>query len=140
MNWQRRGLIARALRFGGIGVEYTGAEAVSHVANVEPEREQSGSKPPALVFLEGKGNGKVAAKAPNGAAVEPGSKPQGYGNGNGRATGAQVRALFVLSRKANYQEADVGEMLARFDVSRFEDLSRESASHLISYLQTEVAA
>ena len=29
--------IARALRFGGIGVEYTGAEEVSHVA-AEPEK------------------------------------------------------------------------------------------------------
>ncbi|MBM3300237.1 MAG: hypothetical protein FJY85_09810, partial [Deltaproteobacteria bacterium] len=31
--------IARALRFGGIGVEYTGAEEVSHVAAAEPEKE-----------------------------------------------------------------------------------------------------
>ena len=35
--------IARALRFGGIGVEYTGAEEVSHVAAAEPEKR--GSQP-----------------------------------------------------------------------------------------------
>ena len=124
--------IARALRFGGIGVEYTGAEEVSHVANAEPEREQSRSKPSAPVFPEGNGNGKVPA--------ETGSKPQGYGNGNGRATGAQRRALYALTHRAKYQEADTGEMLARFDVSRFEDLTCESASRLITHLQNDVAA
>ncbi len=132
--------IARALRFGGIGVEYTGAEEVSHVAAADSENEQSGSKEPAPAFPEGNGNGKVAAKAPTGASAETGSKPQHCGNGNGRATGAQVRALFALSRKANYQEADIGEMLARFEASHFEDLSRESASQLIGNLQTQVAA
>ncbi len=44
--------IARALRFSGIGVEYTGAEEVSHVAAAEPEQEQTGSKAPAPVFPE----------------------------------------------------------------------------------------
>ena len=38
--------IARALRFGGIGVEYTGAEEVCHVAPAEPEREQSPTNRP----------------------------------------------------------------------------------------------
>ena len=57
--------IARALRFGGIGVEYTGAEEVSHVAGAEPEREQSRSKAPAPVFPDGNGNGKKEAKAPS---------------------------------------------------------------------------
>jgi hypothetical protein len=130
--------IARALRFGGIGVEYTGAEEVSHVAVADAEKEQSGSKQPAPVFAEGNGNGKSEAKAPSGAPAETGSKPKS--GGNGTATQAQVRALFALSRKANYQEADIGEMLARFEVSRFEDLTRESASQLIGNLQAQVAA
>jgi hypothetical protein len=130
--------IARALRFGGIGVEYTGAEEVSHVAAADSGKEQSGSKEPAPVFAEGNGNGKSEAKAPSGAPAETGSKPKS--GGIGTATGAQVRALFALSRKANYHEADIGEMLARFEVSRFEDLSRESASQLIGHLQTQVAA
>jgi hypothetical protein len=130
--------IARALRFAGFGLEFTSAEEVSHVANAEPVQEQSGSKAPASVFPEGNDSGKVAAKAPNGAPAETGSKPKSAGNGT--ATQAQVRALFALSRKANYQEADIGEMLARFEVSRFEDLTRESASQLIGHLQTQVAA
>ncbi len=130
--------IARALRFGGIGVEYTGAEEVSHVTAADSEKEQSGSKGSAPVFAEGNGNGKVAAKAPSGAPPDEGSNPKT--GGIGTATQAQVRALFALSRRANYHEADIGEMLARFEVSRFEDLSRESASQLIGHLQTQVAA
>jgi hypothetical protein len=130
--------IARALRFGGIGVEYTGAEEVSHVAAAEAEKEQSGSKAPAPAFPEGNGNGKVAAKATGGAAADEGSKPKS--GGNGTVTQAQCRALYALTKRANYHEADIGEMLARFDVSRFEDLTRESASQLIGNLQTQVAA
>ena len=132
--------IARALRFGGIGVEYTGAEEVSHVAAAESEKEQSGSKQPAPVFPEGNGNGKGETKASSDA-IDPGqngSKPQRCGIG--QATQAQCRALYALTKRAKYQEADIGEMLARFDVSRFEDLSRESASQLIGHLQTQVAA
>ncbi len=139
--------IARALRFGGIGVEYTGAEEVSHVATTEPEKVQTTGKESRPVFPEDNANSKPEAKSgtngngeadtPNGATVTEGSKPQSCGNG--RATGAQVRALFALSRRANYQEDDIAEMLTGFDVSRFEELSREDASRLISRLQSNVA-
>ena len=130
--------VARALRFAGFGLEFTGAEEVSHVAAAESESELNTSKTPQSVFPRDNGNGKADTKTPNDAPAEPGSKPKSAGNGT--ATQAQVRALFALSRKANYQEADIGEMLARFDVSRFEELSRESASQLIGHLQTQVAA
>ncbi len=130
--------VARALRFAGYGLEYCGAEEISHIATVEPEQEQTGSKAPASMFPDGNGNGKANTKAPSGAAVETKSKPQPCGIG--QATQAQCRALYALTRRAKYQEADIGEMLARFEVSRFEDLSRESASYLIGHLQQEVAA
>ncbi len=126
--------IARALRFSGIGVEYTGFEEVTHV----PATEQNSGKATEPVFPEGNGNGKREAKAPSGAPADTGSKPKS--GGNAAATQAQVRALFALSRRANYHDTDIAEMLARCDVSRFEDLSREDASRLITYLQTEVAA
>jgi hypothetical protein len=146
--------IARALRFAGYGVEFTSAEEVSHVVSAEPDREQSGSKHPAPVFPEGNGNGKdrTKAEAQHCATVRALSKassdaidPGGNGSksqrgGIGQATQAQCRALYALTKRANYQEADIGEMLARFDVSRFEDLTRESASQLIGNLQTQVAA
>jgi len=130
--------IARAPRFSGIGVEFTSAEEVSHVPAADSEKEQTGSKAPAAVLPDNNGNGKADTAGPSVAPAETGSKPKS--GGIGTATQAQVRALFALSRRANYHEADIGEMLARFQVSRFEDLSRESASQLIGHLQTQVAA
>jgi len=132
--------VARALRFAGYGLEFCSAEEVAHIPEGDPEPQRNADKQPAPAFPEDNGNGKREAKAPSGAPAETKSKPQHCGIGNARATGAQVRALFALSRKANYQGADIGEMLARFNVSRFEDLSRESASQLIGHLQTQVAA
>ncbi len=130
--------IARALRFAGFGLEFCGAEEIAHIPEGDPESQRTADKQPASAFPEDNGNGKREAKAPGGATAETGSKPKSAGNGT--VTQAQVRALFALSRKANFQEADIGEMLARFEVSRFEDLSRESASQLIGNLQTQVAA
>jgi hypothetical protein len=92
------------------------------------------------VFPEGNGNGKDRTKAEAQHCATGGTVSKASSDAIGRATQAQVRALFALSRKAKYQEADIGEMLARFEVSRFEDLTRESASQLIGNLQTQVAA
>jgi hypothetical protein len=129
--------IARALRFGGIGVEYTSAEEISHIASAEPEKEQSTNKEPPSVFPEGNDNGKPEAKAQESG---PAERPKQPSSGNNRATQAQVRALFALSRKANYQGDDIAQMLAPFEVCRFEDLPREAASQLIGAMQQEVAA
>jgi hypothetical protein len=118
--------IARALRFGGIGVECAGAEEVSHVVAAEPEREQSANKPPARIFPEGNGEGKPEAKP--------------AGNGSGKATQAQCRALYALTKKARYTEEDVASLLSPLNASTFQELSRESASQLIGSLQSEVAA
>src|SRR5208282_949809 len=81
--------IARALRFGGIGVEYTSAEEVSHITVADSEKEQKEGKVPAPVFPDGNGNGKGekskpssdgidlatsgATKAPSGATADTGS-------------------------------------------------------------------
>ncbi|MBI5250203.1 MAG: hypothetical protein HY912_11975 [Desulfomonile tiedjei] len=120
--------IARALRFGGIGVEYTGAEEVSHVVVSEPEREQTLNKEPAKAF-------PVPQSC---AAGREESKPQHCGNG--RVTSAQLRALWALTKKARYTEEDIASVLSPLNASTFQDLTRESASQLISSLQTEVAA
>jgi len=99
--------IARALRFGGIGVEYTSAEEVCHVTAGGPEKEQSANKQPERVFAEGNGNSEPEANPPNcgptptvgdatGAqhcAEAEALRPQSCGNG--RATQAQCRALFA---------------------------------------------
>jgi hypothetical protein len=118
--------IARALRFSGIGCEFTSAEEVSHVAGAEPEREQNVVKETERVFPQSDGDGKAEAKS-------------GV-NGNGRATQAQCRALWALTKKARYTEEDLANLLAPFQVSRFDDLPRDAASQLISYVQQETAA
>lgn len=112
--------IARALRFGGIGVEYTGAEEVSHVASAEPTRETTQTRE------SGDGDGRAQAK-PQPAA-------------NGKATQAQCRALYALTKKADYTQEDIDNLLNPLQAASFQDLTRESASQLITYLQTEVAA
>jgi hypothetical protein len=112
--------IARALRFGGIGVEYTGAEEVSHVPSAEPTRETT------QIRESGNGDGRAQAK-PQPAA-------------NGKATQAQCRALFALTKKADYTQEDIDNLLNPLQAESFQDLTRESASQLITYLQTEVAA
>jgi hypothetical protein len=143
--------IARALRFGGIGVEYTGAEEVSHAAATDGEREQTTSKGPDRVFPQDNGNGEMGAKTgsdPTGTSgteqtgtTQPangnGSKPQHCGNG--KATTAQVRALFALTKRAHYSDEDIASLLGPLSASTFQELSRESASQLITYLQTEAA-
>ena len=69
---------------------------------------------------------------------EPDTNPKRCSNGT--ATTAQVRALHALTRKAQYGQEDLERLLSPLNVARFEDLTRESASQLITYLQTEVAA
>jgi hypothetical protein len=118
--------IARALRFGGIGVEYASAEEIAYASGAEGEKEQTANKDPEPLFPDGDGGNKREAKSSNGA--------------SGRATQAQCRALFALSKRANYHDDDISKMLAPFEVSRFEDLPREAASKLIGYMQQEVAA
>jgi hypothetical protein len=133
--------IARALRFGGIGVEYTGAEEVSHVVASESEREQSSVKDAVKVFPGGPAMGNVEANPPNGGLTQSTDDTKRERNqGNGRATQAQCRTLWALTKKARYTEDDIASLLGPLNVSTFQELARESASQLISYLQTEVAA
>jgi hypothetical protein len=118
--------IARALRFGGIGVEYTGAEEVSHVTSAEPDKEQRDNKPAEPVFPESNDNNKPESKQPNCEA--------------GKATQAQCRALFALTKRGNYAAEDIESLLRPLNASTFQELTRDSASQLITYLQTEVVA
>lgn len=128
--------IARALRFAGYGLEFTGAEEVSHVAVADSDGDQPRGKESKSVFPVDRGNGKPMGQ--NRTAAGDGSKPQGCGNG--RATQAQCRALYALTKRAQYTDQDIESMLRPLSASTFQELSRESASQLITYLQTEVAA
>jgi hypothetical protein len=117
--------IARALRFAGFGLEFTGAEEVSHVTTTDSEPEQTAGKEVKTVFPEDQKGDKPATK--------PG------GNGNGRSSQAQCRALYALTKKARYGGEDIANLLRPMNAPTFEDLSREDASRLISHLQTETA-
>jgi hypothetical protein len=133
--------IARALRFGGIGVEYTGAEEVSHVAATEPERRQANGKDAEKLFSEDVAKTNPEANPPNGGPTQSTDDTKREQNtGNGRATQAQCRALWTMTKKARYTEEDIFSLLGPLNASTFQELSRESASQLIAYLQTEVAA
>jgi hypothetical protein len=117
--------IARALRFGGFGMEYCGAEEVNHVVD-EADREQSRHKEARPVFNRDNGRSKTESSPPNG--------------GIGRATQAQCRALYALTKKAEYGKEDIDRLLAPLNAATFQELTREAASRLITNLQTEVAA
>ncbi|MBI5250734.1 MAG: hypothetical protein HY912_14685 [Desulfomonile tiedjei] len=126
--------IARALRFGGIGSEYTSAEEVSHVV-AEPELSTGGneSKVGKPVLEPQESENKQETKQP--------VHPKNGGNGNGgRATGAQCRALYALSKKAKMCDEDLDSLLRPLNSTRFEDLTLSDASRLIQYFQTQIAA
>lgn len=126
--------IARGLRFSGYGVEYTSAEEISHTIpeteSIGLQNENKDHKP----TLEPPENpNQPEAKAP----VQ--SKNNGNGN-TGKATGAQCRALYALSKKAQVGEEDLDTLLRPLNATRFEDLSLSDASRLIQYFQGQVAA
>jgi hypothetical protein len=113
--------IARALRFAGYGLEFTGAEEVSHVTGGQAGIDTS------INLDAGGSNGSSNVNRPS-------------SNGEGRATSAQVRALFALTKRAHYGDEDIRNLLAPLNAATFQDLTREDASRLISALQTEAAA
>jgi hypothetical protein len=132
--------IARALRFAGFGLEFTGAEEVSHVPSAEPERQQSTGKEAAPVFPHGNGDGKNGANTTAQSCATERSESKPSSGGNMRATQSQCRALYALTKRANYTAQDIESMLRPLNASSFQDLSRESASKLITSLQSQVAA
>jgi hypothetical protein len=114
---------------------------VSHVVSSESEREQANSKDAVKVFPSGPAKGNLEANPPNGGPTQsPDNTKRERNHANGRATQAQCRALWALTKKARYTEDDIASLLDPLNASTFQELTRESASQLITYLQTEVAA
>jgi hypothetical protein len=131
--------IARALRFGGFGVEYCGLEEVSHVAD-EVSPEQTASKQAESVFPEDNGRGDTESKPEhcgNGESKRETNPPNG---GHGRATQAQVRALYALSKRSNLAEEAVNRILSAANAAAFEDLSIADAGRMIQHLQSRIPA
>jgi hypothetical protein len=126
--------IARSLRFSGYGMEYTGAEEMSHVMQeTEPAgvRKEKKDRKPASEPQENQG--KPETKPP----VQ--AKANGNGSG-GKATGAQCRALYALSKKTQMGDEDLQNLLGPLNAGRFEDLTIADASRLIQYFQTQTQA
>lgn len=90
-------------------MKFTSEEEVSHVSE-----EQFESKEPKSRVFDGNGGRKTGAKPTF--------------NGNGKATQAQCRALFALTRKAKYTDEDVRSLLGTMNATAFQELTRESAS------------
>lgn len=132
--------IARALRFAGYGLEFCGAEEISGVAEGEPNSERTGNKASERVFPLENGGDKPDTSAQDGAPASGKEEAKPQRCGAGQATQAQVRALFALTKRATYTDEDIASLLRPFNVSAFQDLSRDSASQLITSLQTEAAA
>jgi hypothetical protein len=132
--------IARALRFAGYGMEFCGAEEVAHVMDTESPEDRNHSRQSQKVVPGANGKGKDDTEAPHNATVRSNDGPRPEHHRNGLATQAQCRALYALTKKARYTEQDVEQLLNPLDVSCFQDLHRQEASRLISYLKTEVAA
>ena len=122
--------IARALRFAGFGLEFTGAEEVSHVPATESEPEQTAGKESKPVFQEEKQSDKPQAKPVN-----------DNSNGDGsRATQAQVRAIRNIAFNRNrMSEQDLVELITEYGVKDIPDLSRQAASDVIQSLQAQAA-
>ena len=139
--------IARALRFAGFGLEFTGAEEVSHVAATEPEPEQTTGKESKPVFPEatqsnkeetksgGNGNGK--AGAPNGATVTEKINTAKLRQRSGHPGASE--SFVCLGKKTGLSDGEKSNLLSPLSASSFQDLTREDASRLISRLQSQVA-
>jgi hypothetical protein len=122
--------IARALRFAGFGLEFTGAEEVSHVAATESETEQTTGKESKPAFPEENQNNKPEAKPVN-------DKSNGDGS---KATQAQVRAIRNIAFNRNrMSEQDLVELITEYGVKDIPDLSRQAASDVIQSLQAQAA-
>ena len=118
--------IARALRFSGVGSSSRVPRRSAMWQTLKPEPEQTTGKEAKPVFTEETQGSKPETKSP--------------GNGNGQVTQAQCRALFALTKRANYSAEDVESLLHPLNATTFQDLTREDASRLIQSLQTAIAA
>ena len=132
--------VARACRHAGYAMDSCGAEELAF-AEMEPAAPQEKLAQPCANYGadETGRNGSKRQDCPIDRPAEGnGATPQSCGNS--KATTAQVRALFALTKRAGYTAEDVVSLLGPLNASTFQELSRESASQLITSLQQEIAA
>lgn len=113
--------IARALRFGGFGVEYCGAEEISHLNNGQESDAGGRQQHDSPCRVEGRQNG--------------GTSSGSNGGDPGRITNKQLSFIVNLGREQGLSSRDLdSEALAQFGV-RLNHLSVRDASTFIDVLR-----
>ena len=120
--------IARALRFAGYGIEYCGAEEVSHLSNGKAQKPEPDTRPPAGSHQEND-HRRENANSGNG----------GNGNGNGgessRITNKQLNYIINLGKDQGLGSKDLDkEAVSQFGV-RMNHLTVKDASTFIEGLK-----
>jgi hypothetical protein len=132
--------VARACRHAGYAMDTCSAEEIANFPDEQAASTQPSNKPPEPVFPEGNGRGDQEAKPQH--CGNSGGERETYppNGGNGRATQAQVRALYALSKRTNMTEETVKRILSTANAAAFEDLSIADAGRMIQHLQSRIPA
>ena len=142
--------IARSLRFAGYGVEFCSAEEISHLENVQVDKQDGGSSLEAaaenpLVKDDGQReiySSAAAGNLPGGSAIVPPPQKKsgdggGDGNGNSRLTHKQLNYLISLADDINWTFKDLNEESQKLYGVNVDHLSRRDASDLITVLKAK---
>jgi hypothetical protein len=133
--------IARALRFAGYGVEYCGAEEVSHLdvnggfnndgsSSANHQQTSSGNGGNGGYRQSGKGKG-----GNNGGNKRNSSNGNGNGNSNGRITNRQLNFAVNLGKDQGLSSKDLDDRTLDLYGVKLNHLSRKDASDFIASLQ-----
>jgi len=141
--------IARALRFAGFGVEFCSAEEISHLENVQVDKQDGeGSLEEAVENPPVKDDGQRAIYCHAGTAMPGtssiGGAPQktrsgGDGNGNSRLTHKQLNFLIRLGEDINLSFKDLNEQSKEVYGVKVDHLTRRDASDFISVLKAKAS-
>ena len=117
--------IARALRFGGYGVEYCGAEEVSHIQVNGDRKEPTGETPKQHSHSGGNGQGNGNGNG------------NGNGSGDGRITNRQLNYIVNIGKGLGLDSKDLDqESVSGFGV-KMAHLTIKDASAFIETLKSK---
>ena len=123
--------IARALRFSGYGLEYCGAEEVSHNNGTNGASFQSQAPP-----VQHQGYPFQPPQNPPANNTNP-AEGQSHNTGNGRITGKQHKYIITLLGNTGRSKKDMDDYCVRTYGTTVQHLSKQDASSLIKELQTQ---
>jgi len=142
--------IARSLRFAGYGVEFCSAEEISHLENVQVDKEDVENPLEAVENPPVKDDGQRAiychagTSMPGTSTIVPAPKEKdgnggGGGNGNSRLTHKQLNFLIRLSEDINLSFKDLNEQSKEVYGVKVDHLTKRDASDFISVLKAKAA-